>query len=643
MSVSDNFDYNIPTLKRNQTMYLDTIKKGDAVIRPFKKLYTQRNWSANLYNLDIDCSIPRRFGVFTNKVDFINKNDDIERTNPRILHYPLNKPEYNLTNADIEKSSPQIHHLNTKRCTDPLEPKYTLSKVEDYPPEIPKFLRETNYIKDIAGTHPQKYFQWKTRETFPLDNFGIQGSKSKPKYVRNTVGNMKYHYLDYSDLTRDIFKTSRHISPLDPVYNFKPQNNKEKPYSYGLIEKSKPQTNYPFHYDPAFNLKTDDIDGCAAGTKNKVTKFNGTNYSYNTKDIRGASVGSLKKGIVTTRCTNPLYPKYQYLGEVELNKAKQEEYSEKVRRENARKLSNAMKSEFGGKKNSLGKSAENNLENNVDKNVGDSLINEQTHGQKINENMNKMAQTHSGGFLNRKESYSVRTNKENKIKTPSVKSAFSEPGKELVVSSPPNYEEQKNCEVVKQCQNEGGQQEYKNPYDHGYNTFYSPNIPKNQKSVKKPVPNYGYIHEPCIQSSENLERLDEIEKQKMMERTVYMANKGTNGFVNMENQRKNFDLEVLSSKEKNASKNVANSSGNVSELSKMNKTFGFGFRNKKSTYAQKLDKFMQENRMPYNISNFNNNIGVGLGSFNQPKNLTEQTKAISNQKKSSYKKEKITQ
>lgn len=133
MSVADNFDYSIPFLPKGNTMYLSTINKNDAIIRPFKKMVTQRDWSANLYNLDIESSMPRRFGVFTNKVDFINKVDDIERTNPKILHYPLNKPEYNLTNKDIEKSSPQMNHLKTSRCTNPLEPKYNLPKVEDYP------------------------------------------------------------------------------------------------------------------------------------------------------------------------------------------------------------------------------------------------------------------------------------------------------------------------------------------------------------------------------------------------------------------------------------------------------------------------------------------------------------------------------
>ena len=333
MSVADNFDYSIPTLNRNQTMYLQTINSNDAKIHPFKKLDTQRDWSANLYNLDIESSSPRRFGIFTNKVDFINKVDDIERTNSKILHYPLDKPEYNLTNADIEKSSPNMGHLRTNRCTNPLEPKYNLPKVEEYPPEIPKFIRDQINIGDIQGTHPQKYFQWGTRETFPLDNHGIEGSKTQKKYIRNTVGNCKYHYLDYSDLTKEIFKTGRHTDPLDPIYNFKNQNG--EPYKYGPIEKSKPQTNYPYTHPVPFGLKTDDILGAQVGSKNKINAFTGRNFEMTTSDIRGCSVGSLKKGISTSRCTNPIYPKYQYLGNVELRGNNNDEYNKKMQRTNS--------------------------------------------------------------------------------------------------------------------------------------------------------------------------------------------------------------------------------------------------------------------------------------------------------------------
>ncbi len=338
MSVADNFNYSIPSLNKSNTMYLQTITKDDAVIRPFKKMVTSRDWSANLYNLDIESSVPRRFGVFTNKTDFINKNDDIERTNPKILHYPLNKPEYNLSNKDIEKSSPMLNTLQTTRCTNPLEPKYTLPKVEDYPPEENKFIRDNIDIRDIEGTRPRKYFQWKTRETFPLDNFGIEGSKTKKKYVRKNLGGMKYDNIDYSDLTRDIFRTKRNTNPLDPVYYFKENNKndknnksdniiKEGVYQYGFIEKSKPQTLYPYFYKPGLNLKTDDIKGTNIGSKNYINKYSGKNFELTTSDIIGCNTGSLKKGIVTNRCINPLVPNYQYIGAKELEGAKFGEYS----------------------------------------------------------------------------------------------------------------------------------------------------------------------------------------------------------------------------------------------------------------------------------------------------------------------------
>ena len=328
MSVSDNFDYSIKTIKKGDTMYLSTLNNNDIQIKPFKKLNTKRDWSANLYNLDIESSMPRKFGIYTNKTDYINKLDDIERTNPKILHYPLDKPNYNLSNSDIEKSSPKLNQLKTNRCLNPLEPKYILPKVEDYPPEEKKFIRNTLDIKDIWGTHPQKFIKWKTRETFPLDNFGISGSKTKKPYIRKNIGNnIKYHYIDYSDLTVDIFKTKRNTNPLDPIYYV--NKNAKNEILYGPIEKSKPQTMYKFMYKPVFNLKLDDIEGTNIGSKNKINKFNGKNFEFNVSDIEGCKTGSLKKGIVTNRCTNPLMPNYQLLGAKELSGAKNGEFSKK--------------------------------------------------------------------------------------------------------------------------------------------------------------------------------------------------------------------------------------------------------------------------------------------------------------------------
>ena len=556
MSVADNFDYSIPSIPKGNTMYLSTINKNDAIIRPFKKMLAKRDWSANLYNLDIESSMPRRFGVFTNKVDFINKVDDIDRTNPKILHYPLNKPEYNLTNKDIEKSSPQMNHLKTKRCTNPLEPKYNLPKVEEYPPEIPKFIRDSIDIKDISGARPQKYFQWKTRETFPINNHGIEGSKTKETYVRKNLGSIKYHYIDYSDLTRDIFKSKRNTNPLDPIYGFK---KNEEIFKYGPIEKSKPQTQYPFFYQPALNLKLDDIKGTNIGSKNKINKFNGNNYELTTQDIKGCNVGSLKKGIVTQRCTNPLMPNYQFPGAKELQGSKFGEYSKKQR----------AKSVVTNSKNI------NSNNKNID-------INNQNKEEAKNENIN----------MNKNEPKMV-----------SIKDIDKE-------ANNIKYEEQKN-ENIALSDIEGGC--YNDTINFDRNFF-----------GKKPDPNFAFSHDPYVQSSENPDKLKEIEKMKKLQFT--MSKTSGNGFFNDKNRsngmtqyESNPNLSNFNKYQKmNRNNNINNYGGKIannlggvghlnidnggengfSESNRMNRTT-IGFRPHKKTYEEKLDNFMATHNLKY--------------------------------------------
>ena len=573
MSVADNFDYSIPSLPKGNTMYLSTINKNDAIIRPFKKMVTNRDWSANLYNLDIENSMPRRFGVFTNKVDYINKVDDIERTNPKILHYPLDKPEYNLSNKDIEKSSPQMNHLKTKRCTNPLEPKYVLPKVEEYPPEIPKFIRDSIDIKDISGARPQKYFQWKTRETFPLNNHGIEGSKTKETYVRKNLGSIKYHYIDYSDLTRDIFKTKRNTNPLDPIYGFK---KNDEIFKYGPIEKSKPRTQYPYFYQPGLNLKLDDIKGTNIGSKNKINKYNGNNYELTTHDIKGCLVGSLKKGIVTQRCTNPLNPAYQYLGAKELAGSKLGEYSKKQR---AKSVSTTNNNNTKNKNiNNQNKGEENN---NIKepKMVG---IND------IDKNMNK-------------------------------------------------YEEQKN---------EKDYIEYQSENQNAFNDTI--NFDKNIFG-KKPDPNFAYSHDPYVQSSENPEKLREIEKMKKLQFT--MSKTASNGFFNPKNKTNgmtqyqnnpnlsNFNQRLNknpNNKMNYGGSNVNNLGGvgtlnieginsnngnenGFADMKKMNRTT-VNFRPLKQTYEEKLDNFMASHNLKYVEPPKNEKKIIPKGNQTEPEN-----------------------
>ena len=574
MSVADNFDYSIPSIPKGNTMYLSTINKNDAIIRPFKKMVTKRDWSANLYNLDIESSMPRRFGVFTNKIDYINKVDDIERTNPKILHYPLNKPEFNLTNKDIEKSSPQMKQLKTNRCTNPLEPKYTLPKVEEYPPSVPKFIRDSIDIKDISGARPQKYFQWKTRETFPINNHGIEGSKTKETYVRKRLGNNKYDYIDYSDLTIDIFKTRRNTNPLDPIYGFK---KNQDIFKYGPIEKSKPMTQYPYFYQPSLNLKLNDIKGTNIGSKNRINKFTGNNYELTTQDIPGCCVGSLKKGIVTKRCTNPLNPNYQFLGEKELAGEKFGEYSKKNRAKSVSTMNstnNTMKEETKNVENANPKMVKIN---DIDKEPpkSDKKININNNNENINN-------------INNAE-----------------------------IKSNSHFEEDKS------------ESNYNRDIYNNNDTIYF----DREKFGKKPDPNYAFLHDPSVHSSENIERLKLIEKEKgirIAQKTLLMSKTG-NGFFNTKNlnggneiakYQNNPNLTNFVQYQRLNSKNnrmnyggkIANNLGGVGHLNlengtseienepndmkRMNKTT-IGFRPMKKTYEEKLDNFMAKNNLKY--------------------------------------------
>ena len=71
-----------PTLNRKDLMSLSTINNNDFPIKKFKQMNTKRDWSLNLYNLDIEGASPRKFSLFYNKIDFINKNNDIEKSYP---------------------------------------------------------------------------------------------------------------------------------------------------------------------------------------------------------------------------------------------------------------------------------------------------------------------------------------------------------------------------------------------------------------------------------------------------------------------------------------------------------------------------------------------------------------------------------
>ena len=303
----NNIDFNFPSLNRKDLSDLSNINNKN---KKFKKLNTNRDWSLNLYNLDIEGSSPRKFGYFFNKEDFTNKNSDIEKSSPKSYNININKKSFNLTNDDIEFSKPQCVKNATSRHTNPLQPKYIMKSPEILPITPPKFIRDAMDVKDIKGSQPKKIGNDKNLFKEPIKKDIIKDSWPRKPYLRKS----KYEYMDYRDVT-NICAKHRNTNPLRPIYNWKYVDNSK---CFGPIDGNSPLVYSNYLYKNPFNLTNKDIEGSNTGSKNRYTKFHGTNYSYNTSDIIGAQENTIARGIITNRHLNPLCPKYNYLGQREI-------------------------------------------------------------------------------------------------------------------------------------------------------------------------------------------------------------------------------------------------------------------------------------------------------------------------------------
>ena len=300
-----NDDFNYPSLSRKDLMYLDTLNSRDFPIKKINQIDSKRDLSANLYNLDIESSVPKRNTIFTYKIDFINKTDDIEKARPN-KEIILDKPDFILDISDIERAHPKKLFWNSQRHVNPLNPVYKLPsyiKAESATPL--KFIRNQIDISDIEKSKPKKLYPLKMRPFKTYDE--IKGVHPKKAYVRKKL----HDSLNYSDLNIKI-KKFRNTNPLEPEY--------EKPYD-GYIKGTKPFLPfYNFNLDnPKNTLNVRDIFGTTPGSKNHYANFRYDNKErFDTKDIEGASADSKRRGIITNRCTNPLKPDYKYIGNNEI-------------------------------------------------------------------------------------------------------------------------------------------------------------------------------------------------------------------------------------------------------------------------------------------------------------------------------------
>ncbi len=329
---------NYPMPNRKDSMSNRCLDENDFPKRKFKQLSTKRDFSLNNYSLDIEGAAPRSNSIFVNKTDFTNTNQDIEKSSPKIMiPDESNKPNYNLSNRDIEGTLPRGHHcFTTSRHCNPLNPVYPLPSAGiKYPPEVPKFLRDTLNVRDIPGasSRENKINYCETEHNY-MDVYRRNRDDDilldhKKLYKGNK--NRLYNSLDFRDVYKIPPFSNRHTNPLEPKYKYDYKmteinnnhitggNNQVDSLVYGEIEGNRPVVFSKYNNERyGKGMKTSDIQYAQPNTTSSYSKFQ-LKYKrplkYNAEDIVGAHHDTLLKSIITKRNTNPLDPKYQYLGD----------------------------------------------------------------------------------------------------------------------------------------------------------------------------------------------------------------------------------------------------------------------------------------------------------------------------------------
>lgn len=224
-----------------------------------------------------------------------------------MLHFELNKPEFNLTNADIEKSHPCVNQFKSTRApSNPLNPSYTLQSFDYVKPEPNKFVRNQMNIDDLPHAHPRGRSTKPIRDLMNITD--IEGSHARDRtFHRKTA----FNNIDYRDVTKKHWETTRNPNPLQPEYtvrdkiaegDFMKMTQTGLNTNYGPIDNNKPCA-LPNPLGGVRNLETMDIKGGHADTK-RLGAF--THYSRRAEQIRpvgrnddvdGSKCGTMLRGI----------------------------------------------------------------------------------------------------------------------------------------------------------------------------------------------------------------------------------------------------------------------------------------------------------------------------------------------------------
>ena len=263
-----NNDFNYPSLNRKDLMSLDTIKEKDFKKRGINRLLSNRDWSMGLYNRDIDKSFPKRRDLYLNKIDFINKIDDIEKARPNKERI-FNKPNLRINVKDIEKAYPKkerqfhgkIYNENKSEVNEIYKPKnennryiklvsnnyeknYNIDENNNNGIFKRNIFNLSNYIdtvniKNKINRRKNNSLKIKSHNTKSLDTLGVLQSQKNykdtihdifnhyPNYIKKFESNRDFYYLNHNhDLhLGEQNKNNR----LDVLMD---KSNKYMPYDY---------------------------------------------------------------------------------------------------------------------------------------------------------------------------------------------------------------------------------------------------------------------------------------------------------------------------------------------------------------------------------------------------------------------------
>lgn len=236
--------YNWPHSKREDTMYLSTIKLSDIGSNNYKKKIRNMNLKTDDIN---NKKKPKKTRV--NSCLTTENIDNKKKNFFRKINYGYNK----LSNLDILGSKTDSIRFKTKRDpSNPLNPIYKLQKVEKMEPFIPKFIRDSFRIDDIEGTKSKWKIENKKspRKVNYINDIPL--SRPKKEYQRKVI----WDSLKTGDINKsEKFISKRCVNPLDPIYKMSKNN------SIGKINKNCSKILHRNLKKKDFSLKNDDIEG----------------------------------------------------------------------------------------------------------------------------------------------------------------------------------------------------------------------------------------------------------------------------------------------------------------------------------------------------------------------------------------------